>query len=251
MKIKPIYLFSSFLTLTLPLSSVSCFEKNYKENFDQSVQKMDNFLLEIKDNVEYKSLYNVFNLYLNNIKDNYTKAIESGEGIQQGIYKSMAAQISALTVEAKNIINELEKTDKQSDEYLAQKLNYQDFIFNLFMLQLPLNNDFYKSFIRIYTPTENKKNPSLVEKITQKIKELKEEKQDEKQYSLLMSSIVLLYSKVLLQEFDKIYFEFNEQEFIKWSLILDKKYSEFDEIYNKLLNNEDVDLENKEIWKID
>lgn len=251
MKIKPIYLFASFLSLTLPLSSVSCFEKNYKENFDQSVQKMDDFLLEIKDNVEYKSLYNVFSLYLNNIKDNYTKAIESGEGIQQGIYKSMAAQISALTVEAKNIINELEKTDKQSDEYLAQKLNYQDFIFNLFMLQLPLNNDFYKSFIRIYTPTENKKNPSLVEKITQKIKELKEEKQDEKQYSLLMSSIVLLYSKVLLQEFDKIYFEFNEQEFIKWSLILDKKYSEFDEIYNKLLNNDDVDLENKEIWKID
>ncbi|QDY87700.1 hypothetical protein [Mycoplasma anserisalpingitidis] len=251
MKIKPIYLFASFLSLTLPLSSVSCFEKNYKENFDQSVQKMDNFLLEIKDNVEYKSLYNVFNLYLNNIKDNYTKAIESGEGIQQGIYKSMAAQISALTVEAKNIINELEKTDKQSDEYLAQKLNYQDFIFNLFMLQLPLNNDFYKSFIRIYTPTENKKNPSLVEKITQKIKELKEKEQDEKQYSLLMSSIVLLYSKVLLQEFDKIYFDFNEQEFTKWSLILDKKYSEFDEIYNKLLNNEDVDLENKEIWKID
>lgn len=251
MKIKPIYLFSSFLSLTLPLSSVSCFEKNYKENFDQSVQKMDDFLLEIKDNVEYKSLYNVFNLYLNNIKDNYTKAIESGEGIQQGIYKSMAAQISALTVEAKNIINKLEKTDKQSDEYLAQKLNYQDFIFNLFMLQLPLNNDFYKSFIRIYTPTENKKNPSLVEKITQKIKELKEEEQDEKQYLLLMSSIVHLYSKVLLQEFDKIYFEFNEQEFIKWSLILDKKYSEFDEIYNKLLNNEDVDLENKEIWKID
>lgn len=251
MKIKPIYLFSSFLSLTLPLSSVSCFEKNYKENFDQSVQKMDDFLLEIKDNVEYKSLYNVFNLYLNNIKDNYTKAIESGEGIQQGIYKSMAAQISALTVEAQNIINKLEKTDKQSDEYLAQKLNYQDFIFNLFMLQLPLNNDFYKSFIRIYTPTENKKNPSLVEKITQKIKELKEEEQDEKQYLLLMSSIVHLYSKVLLQEFDKIYFEFNEQEFIKWSLILDKKYSEFDEIYNKLLNNEDVDLENKEIWKID
>lgn len=251
MKIKPVYLFASFLSLALPLSSVSCFEKNYKENFDESVQKMHNFLLEIKDNVEYKSLYNVFSLYLNNIKDNYTKAIESGEGIQQGIYKSMAAQISALTVEAKNIINKLEKTDKQNDEYLAQKLNYQDFIFNLFMLQLPLNNDFYKSFIRIYTPTENKKNPSLVEKITQKIKELKEEKQDEKQYLLLMSSIALLYSKVLLQEFDKIYFEFNEQEFIKWSLILDKKYSEFDEIYNKLLNNEDVDLENKEIWKID
>ncbi|QDY88698.1 hypothetical protein [Mycoplasma anserisalpingitidis] len=251
MKIKPIYLVGSFLSLVFPLSSVSCFEKNYKENFDKSVQEMDNFLLEIKENDEYKSLYNVFFLYLSNIKENYIKAVESGEGIQQGIYKSVGAQVSAFTKVAKEIIEEFEKTDKNNSEYFAKRINYLDFLFNIYMLQIPLNNSFYKSFIRIYTPTENKKNLSLVEKITSKIKELKENEKDEKQYSLLISGIVLLYSQIILEEFDRIHFVLSEQEFTKWSAILDKKYSQFDEIYNKLLNNEEIHLENEQIWKID
>lgn len=251
MKFKPIYLTGSCISLTLPLATVSCFEKNYKENFDKSVAEMDKFLLEIKDQKEYKSFYNVYNLFLNNIKENYVRAVQSGEEIQQGIYKAIAAQISALTLEARKIINKLSDIDKTSDKYISEKANYQDLLFNVYMYQIPLNNIFYVSFTRIYTPTENKNNPSLVEKLTWKIKELKDSNLDDKQYSLLLGATVKLYSEVLLEELDKINFNLTENEYHKWSEILNKKYEQFNQIYNKLLNNEEINLENKQIWKLD